>query len=382
MAVAVPAGSDESASRLTFRTIGSVFLLAFVAASVAFYVRTTHATSEDNPRDMLPGYVVNVSTTCVLPAAFKHSQLALQTPSEAISMDQNGVGTLTSADNAALSKRLVSQRQRGATAAAARLRGISQSTTGRSAQQAAVSSKPALAKAGENRARKTAAIRKQQKLVSRRIKQTKASKHQALLDAKTKAAQQLLAHRRLSDHSSQRLTNFPRPSVVAARDAAIKHATAKAISAKAVHHMEDRIATDLVKAFKCTIGTDCLEHNLIDAEKAADKLFYKGSASSVQHQKAASALHNMGATIKNSKIIQSTRAPSSALGASNSFWKEAAKIAENGPEAVRRPTKNSAKTFVKQLAAAHDATRATAEAVAVPDITKGPMTSSKSKVFE
>ena len=65
MAVAVPAGSDESASRLTFRTIGSVFLLAFVAASVAFYVRTTHATSEDNPRDMLPGYVVNVSTTCV-----------------------------------------------------------------------------------------------------------------------------------------------------------------------------------------------------------------------------------------------------------------------------------------------------------------------------
>ena len=379
MAVAVPAGSDESASRLTFRTIGSVFLLAFVAASVAFYVRTTHATSEDNPRDMLPGYVVNVSITCVLPAAFKHSQLALQTPSEAISMDQNGVGTLTSADNAALSKRLMSQRQRGATA---RLRGISHSTTGRSAQQAAVSSKPALAKAGVNRARKTAAIRKQQKLVSRRIKQTKASKHQALLNAKTKAAQQLLAHRRLSDHSSQRLTNFPRPSVVAARDAAIKHATAKAISAKAVHHMEDRIATDLVKAFKCTIGTDCLEHNLIDAEKAADKLFYKGSASSVQHQKAASALHNMGAKIKNSKIIQSTRAPSSALGASNSFWKEAAKIAEKGPEAVRRPTKNSAKTFVKQLAAAHDATRATAEAVAVPDITKGPMTSSKSKVFE
>jgi hypothetical protein len=382
MAVAVPAGSDESASRATFRTIGGIFLIAFVAASVAFYVRTTHATSEDNPRHMLPGYVVNVRTSCLLPAACKYSHLALQTPSEAISMDQNGEGTLTSADKAALGKRPVSQRQRGATAAAARLRGISQSTPGRSAPQVAARSRVTHPKAGKNRARKTAVSRKQQKLVSRRIKQTKASKHQAHLNAKQKASQQLRAHQRLSDQGSQRLTNFPRPSVVMARDSVIKRATAKAISTKAVRHMEDRIATDLVKAFKCTIGTDCLEHNLIDAEKAADKLFYKSSASSIQHQKAAMALHDLGAKIKNPKITQSVRAPSNALGASKNFWKEAAEIAEKGPEAARQPTKNSAKTFVKQLAAAHDVTRAIAEAPAVPVITKGPMTSSKSKVFE
>ncbi len=62
MAVAEPASREEH-SHATFRTIGGILLIAFLAASVGFYVHTTSASSEDNPRDMMSGYVVSVRNT-------------------------------------------------------------------------------------------------------------------------------------------------------------------------------------------------------------------------------------------------------------------------------------------------------------------------------
>lgn len=325
------ASRDEPASRATFRTIGGTLLIAFFAASIGFYIHTTSASSDDSPRSMMPGYVVD-------------------SPAQVISMNQDGVGSYAPADSVALNKQ-----QRRASTVTAPLRGT--------IQHAATFRHP------------------QQSLVNRRLNPAAAKKY----NPEEKAAQQLRAHQRLSDHSSH--TSTQDAAVLPANHKAgqlpsASRAVATSSAVQAVHQMEDRIATDLVKAFKCTIGTDCLEHNLIDAEKAADKLFYKSSASNAQHKKAASVLHNMGAKVKNPK--NAVRSPSTIFGpaSSNNFWKEAAEIAEKGPEHPARKPKNSAKTFVKQLvAAAHEAKLAKAEEHVVPVSSRGPLTSSKSKTF-
>jgi hypothetical protein len=372
MAVAEPATREEH-SHVTFRTIGGILLIAFLAASVGFYVHTTSASSEDNPRDMMPGYVVNVRNTCFLFCVYEHSQLALQSPTQALSMGQDGTGTLSPTDSDAHYKQRLSQGQPKATSAAAGLRG--------SIQNAA------------------AAVR--QSPINRRIKNARGGYRDAAqnYDAKHKAALQLSAHQRLSDQGSEKATNFPRPSVVLAREAAKLAASpaAKAIASdlvkaykqqpKAVEQVEKSVATDLVKAFKCAIGTDCLTRNLVDAEKAVDKFLDKTVASdiqSIQHKKAASVLHNMGAKFKKPKSAQLKSDPTIVLGpaGSKNFWKEAAEIAEVGPDHAHHTTKNSAKTFVKQLAAAmHDAARGKAEVPAAPVISNGPMSSIKSKTF-
>ncbi len=317
-------------------------------------------------------------------------------------MGQDGTGTLSPTDSDVHYNQRLSQGQPKATSAAAGLRG--------SIQNAA------------------AAVR--QSPINRRINNAQGGYH----DVKHKAALQLSAHQRLSDQGSEKMTNFPRPSVVLAREAAklaASHkaavvpavnrasAAAKAIASdlvkaykqqpkavkqeeksiatdlvkaykqqpKAAEQVEKSIATDLVKAFKCAIGTDCLTRNLVDAEKAVDKFLDKSVASdiqSIQHKKAASVLHNMGAKFKTPKSAQLNSDPTIVLGpaGSKNFWKEAEEIAEVGPDRAHHATKNSAKSFVKQMAAAmHDAARGKAEVPAAPVIANGPMSSIKSKTF-
>ncbi len=285
-----------------------------------------------------------------------------QTPGEEVSMNQYGRGTLTPSDDPALSKQHLSQQQLDTAAETARLRGI-----------------------GSNLPQPGRPVR------------TQASERSSSL--------QLKAHQRLAERSSQKLSPVSSkqphvPSTLASHKSAVaakllKKQTAAqeqyteeaAAATSAVRQMENRIATDLTRAIECTIGTKCLEHNLIDAENSADRFFRKSVASTSQHTTKASVLHNLGNKLTKSGSTQPDAliAQSSPIylnpAASNNFWKEAAEITEKSPGDTKRKTTNSANTFVKQMAAA---SRDTAHATApvAPPVMIGPMTSTKSKIFQ
>lgn len=269
-------------------------------------------------------------------------------------MNQNGRGTLTPSDDPGHSEQHLSQQQLDAAAATAHLRGIGSNSQRRPVQGQPVS--------------------------------TQASQHYT----NQKSALKLKAHQRLAESSAHKLepisSNQPHVPLVAKKLSAQEQVTEEVADAtRAVHQMENRIATDLTRAIKCTIGTKCLEHNLIDAENSADRFFRKSVASNSQHTKQASVLHSLGAKMTKSGGIQPDAVipPSistfSNPAASNTFWKEAAEIAKS-PGDTKRKTKNSAKTFVKQLAAAvHEAAHAAAPPEPLSLV--GPMTATKSKTF-
>jgi hypothetical protein len=284
-----------------------------------------------------------------------------------ISMNQDGEGTLTPSDDAAYNAPSVPPRRQAAASAGALLRG-----------------------AGKNAV--AAAARSPQKPPSARVLKHAAARQYY---AQQKVVQQHQAHQRLEDHRSQMLQP---PAATAGKagpatpeQKAAQGLVAKRLAAetKAVREMENRIAGDLTSAFKCSIGSNCLERGLVDAERAAEKLFARSSGSAGQHKQAASHLHNLGQKFKKPSGYRSSASvwkPSkaSALAAPKNFWKEAAEIAEKGPS--RGPTprkiKNSAKTFVKQLAAVvRDEKAAHAETPVIPAISTGPMSNSKSKTF-
>ena len=294
-----------------------------------------------------------------------------------ISMNQDGAGTLTPSDDAAYNAPSVPPRRQAAASAGALLRG-----------------------AGKNAV--AAAPRSPQKPPSARLLKHAAARQYY---AQQKVMQQHQAHQRLEDHRSQMLqppaatagkAGPATPKQKAAQGRVAKRLAAQGLVAKrlaaetkAVREMENRIAGDLTSAFKCSIGSNCLERGLVDAERAAEKLFARSSGSAGQHKQAASHLHNLGQKFKKPSGYRSSASvwkPSkaSALAAPKNFWKEAAEIAEKGPS--RGPTprkiKNSAKTFVKQLAAVvRDKKAAHAEAPVIPAISTGPMSNSKSKTF-
>ena len=282
-------------------------------------------------------------------------------------MNQDGEGTLTPSDDAAYNAPSVPPRRQAAASAGALLRG-----------------------AGKNAV--AAAARSPQKPPSARVLKHAAARQYY---AQQKVVQQHQAHQRLEDHRSQMLQP---PAATAGKagpatpeQKAAQGLVAKRLAAetKAVREMENRIAGDLTSAFKCSIGSNCLERGLVDAERAAEKLFARSSGSAGQHKQAASHLHNLGQKFKKPSGYRSSASvwkPSkaSALAAPKNFWKEAAEIAEKGPS--RGPTprkiKNSAKTFVKQLAAVvRDEKAAHAETPVIPAISTGPMSNSKSKTF-
>jgi hypothetical protein len=284
-----------------------------------------------------------------------------------ISMNQDGEGTLTPSDDAAYNAPSVPPRRQAAASAGALLRG-----------------------AGKNAV--AAAARSPQKPPSARVLKHAAARQYY---AQQKVVQQHQAHQRLEDHRSQMLQP---PAATAGKagpatpeQKAAQGLVAKRLAAetKAVREMENRIAGDLTSAFKCSIGSNCLERGLVDAERAAEKLFARSSGSAGQHKQAASHLHNLGQKFKKPSGYRSSASvwkPSkaSALAAPKNFWKEAAEIAEKGPS--RGPTprkiKNSARTFVKQLAAVvRDEKAAHAETPVIPAISTGPMSNSKSKTF-
>ena len=282
-------------------------------------------------------------------------------------MNQDGEGTLTPSDDAAYNAPSVPPRRQAAASAGALLRG-----------------------AGKNAV--AAAARSPQKPPSARVLKHAAARQYY---AQQKVVQQHQAHQRLEDHRSQMLQP---PAATAGKagpatpeQKAAQGLVAKRLAAetKAVREMENRIAGDLTSAFKCSIGSNCLERGLVDAERAAEKLFARSSGSAGQHKQAASHLHNLGQKFKKPSGYRSSASvwkPSkaSALAAPKNFWKEAAEIAEKGPS--RGPTprkiKNSARTFVKQLAAVvRDEKAAHAETPVIPAISTGPMSNSKSKTF-
>jgi hypothetical protein len=264
-------------------------------------------------------------------------------------MNQNGRGTLTPSDDPGHTEQHLSL---DAAAATAHLRGIGSNSQRRPVQGQPVS--------------------------------TQASQHYT----NQKSALKLKAHQRLAESSAHKLepisSNRPHVPLVAKKLSAQEQVTEEVADAtRAVNQMENRIATDLTRAIKCTIvGTKCLEHNLIDAENSADRFFRKSVASDSQHSKQASVLHSLGAKLTKSGGIQPDAVIPQSISnpaASNTFWKEAAEIAES-PGDTKRKTKNSAKTFVKQLAAAvHEAAHAAAPPEPLSLI--GPMTATKSKTF-
>lgn len=369
----------EPASQTTVRTIGGILLAAFFAASVGFYVHTTQASSEDSPRDMQPGFVYQVRAvlSSFLRAAL--TLLALQSNTAMISMNANGEGTLTPAD-AALAKASrnnnhAPQQQQAAASASALLRGARKSS------------------GVESRAQGSRALKSP---ANRLLKHADARQFYA----KQKAALQQDAHKRLQTHSGSRPS---RPATFAERKARASAALAAKSKAaqrrvaqrvvaetKAIREMENRIAGDIASAFKCVDGSNCLERGLVDAERAAQKLLSTSTrkASALAHKDAASRPLNLGQKFKKPKGYgAAAQDPANALGpaASNAFWKEAAVIAEKGPEALHRKTKNSAKAFVKQLAAVtsnQQHPKELAPAVfEIPAISTGPMSSPKSKTF-
>jgi hypothetical protein len=278
-------------------------------------------------------------------------------------MNQNGRGTLTPSDDPGHSEQHLSQQPLDAAATTARLRGISSNS-----QRPPVQGQPV---------------------------STQSSQHYT----NQKSALQLKAHQRLAESSAHKLApvSSKRPhapstlgshksALVAKKLSAQEQVTEEVADAtRAVRQMENRIATDLTRAIKCTIGTKCLEHNLIDAENSADRFFRKSVASNSQHTKQASVLHSLGAKLTKSggiqpdAVIPEYSSTYSNPAASNTFWKEAAEIAKS-PGDTKRKTKNSAKTFVKQLAAAvHEAAHAAAPPEPLSLI--GPMTATKSKTF-
>jgi hypothetical protein len=258
-------------------------------------------------------------------------------------------------------------------------------------RQAAASAGALLRGAGKNAvAGGAAALRSPPKPPSARLLKHAAARQYY---AQQKAVQQHQAHQRLEDHRSQMLKPLTGKAGAAAtlspkrKEAQELVAKRLAAETKAVRQMEKRIAGDLTSAFKCSIGSNCLERGLVDAERAAEKLFARSSGSAGQHKRAASHLHNLGQKFKkpsgyrsNASVWKSSKA--SATAAPKNFWKEAAEIAEKGPGPTHRKIKNSAKTFVKQLAAVvRDEKAAHAEAPVIPAISTGPMSNSKSKTF-
>jgi len=211
--------------------------------------------------------------------------------------------------------------------------------------------------------------------------------------------QRAKSKQRLVNHNSHKLepvtlkrTHQPVASALknrlATKQPAAARSSAGVVSAKVVRKMEDRIAKDIVNAFKCTSGTGCLERSLTDAEKDAQKIF-SGPLSMAKQQPSqhVRGQHNaaderaLEAHIINPLDIPILGPEISVINNAESkhFWQEAAQIAEK--KGAKRKTVNSAATFVKHMAAAarHDAQPAAAEPALLP---RGPMSQTNEKTFK
>jgi UDP-3-O-acyl-N-acetylglucosamine deacetylase len=157
--------------------------------------------------------------------------------------------------------------------------------------------------------------------------------------------------------------------------------------------MEKRIVSDVVKAFKCTPGSRCIEKSLIDAEKTADRLVQRSSASSTAHRKAIGTVDAKQASPSNLRSKAVTGNPLNVLGpelpiadaSSERFWQEAAHVAAAGSDKPQRKVpKNSAKAFVHDMiSAAHRAANADPKdgTHAIATVAAGPMSETKVKTF-
>lgn len=355
----------DPASRATVKTVGGILLVAFIGTFFGLYVHG------QNSNDIQSGFVFNVSpnrfaTSC----ACKTSQLAPQSPPEAIMFNQDGGGSLVPS-NADDSEPLLPEMP-----ASVRSRAVPPAVAAKAlaATAAAARSKPGIihgsSKKVEALSRLAHSKQTSGKQTSNRLQEQRAKSEQK----QTKQFKQ-----RLVNHNNRKLepaTLKPMQSAASGHknQLATKHSarvSAGIVSPKAVRKMEDRITNDLVDAFKCTVGTGCLEHTLKNAENDAEKIF-SGPFSKVKQLPSQSRITRpLDVPVLGPEISVINTADS------KHFWQEAAKIAETG---LPRKTGNSAATFVKQMAAArHDV----GSAVAAPAAsTKGPMSRTNDKTFK